>query len=142
MKDSLSIVAMAINLLYNRRFKCETKPIMSVLIINEKATPSQMIEMMLLLGSYIKLAVDVEREILAGGGTLHADCEGALIDDGSQQENVWGADWFPSPQQVTFESMINIRPRLGLFTTELEDPDLRKVIEKIVRKLLEGVAYE
>lgn len=94
------------------------------------------------LGSYIKLAVDIEQGILAGGGKLHADCEGALIEGGSKQENVWGADWYPFPQKVTFESMINIRPRLGKFSMELEDPDLRRAIEKIARNLLEGVSYE
>jgi hypothetical protein len=42
------------------------------------------------LGIYIKLAVDVERNILAGGGEYHADCEEALLEDGSRQEDVWG----------------------------------------------------
>lgn len=115
---------------------------MSVLVIHKKADESQIKEMMVSLGSYIKLAVDVEKKILAGGGSLHADCEAALIEGGSKQENVWGADWFPFRQQVTFESMINFRPGLGKFSMDLEDPDLRKAIEKIVRHLLEGVSYE
>lgn len=115
---------------------------MPVLVITEKVNVSQMQEMMISLGSYIKLAVDVEREILAGGGKLHADCEGALIECSSRQENVWGADWYPFPQKVTFESMINIRPGSGKFSMELEDPDLRKAIERIVRNLLEGVSHE
>ncbi len=38
-----------------------------------------MSEMMVVLGSYIKLAVDVERSILAGGGELHADCESGFV---------------------------------------------------------------
>lgn len=32
---------------------------------------------------YIKLAVDIEREIIAGGGELHADCEAVLLKNGS-----------------------------------------------------------
>jgi hypothetical protein len=40
------------------------------------------------LGDYVKLAVDVRGGILAGGGILHADCESALLEDGSQQEDV------------------------------------------------------
>lgn len=35
------------------------------------------------LGTYIKLAVDVEREILAGGGEYHADCEEILFAEGN-----------------------------------------------------------
>lgn len=36
------------------------------------------------LGTYVKLAVDIRRGILAGGGTLHADCEAVLLEDDSQ----------------------------------------------------------
>jgi hypothetical protein len=50
-------------------------------------------EMLEFLGIYIKLVVDVERGILAGGGELHADCEKVLLRDGSRQQDVWGADW-------------------------------------------------
>ncbi len=42
------------------------------------------------LGSYIKLAVDIEREVVAGGGELHADCEQVLLEAGSRQEAIWG----------------------------------------------------
>ena len=65
--------------------------------------------MLQVLGTYVKLAVDLERGILAGGGALHADCEAVLLEDGGRQEDIWGADWVPSAQQVTFESLINIR---------------------------------
>lgn len=39
------------------------------------------------LGTYIKLAVDIRRRILAGG-ILHADCESELLEDGSKQEDM------------------------------------------------------
>lgn len=79
--------------------------------IRERATKQQVQEMLELLETYVKLAVDIERGILAGGGAMHADCEAFLIEDGSQQEFIWGADWNPESQEVTFESLINIRPR-------------------------------
>jgi hypothetical protein len=80
-------------------------------IIRTQATSEQIAEMLETLDTYVKLAVDVRREVLAGGGVMHADCESALLDDGSEQEDVWGADWLPAVQQVTFESLINIRPK-------------------------------
>jgi Protein of unknown function (DUF5674) len=50
-----------------------------ILIICEKATPEQIEEMAeTYVGLMIKLAVDVKKEILAGGGELHADCEQTL----------------------------------------------------------------
>ena len=88
------------------------------------------------LETYVKLAVDVEQGILAGGGALHADCEAALLEDGSRQEDVWGADWIPSAQQITFESLINIRPRQNNPSLEILDSGVRERVVEIVRPLL------
>ena len=108
-----------------------------ILLLRQPATPEQVALMLEALGSYIKLAVDVERAVVAGGGELHADCEQALLEDGSRQENVWGADWDPSGE-VRFESLINIRPRQGNRSLELQSPELRSRVEGIVRQVFEG----
>ena len=57
-------------------------------LVREKPTPQQIEQMLDALGTYIKLAVDIKRNILAGGGILHADCEAELLTDGSRQEDV------------------------------------------------------
>jgi len=105
-------------------------------IIREKASPAELAEMLEDLENYIKLAVDVERGILAGGGTLHADCETALLDADSRQADVWGADWIPATQEVRYESLINLRPGQGSFSMDLENEDLRSRIREIVEGLL------
>jgi hypothetical protein len=110
-------------------------------IIRTKCTPEQMQEMLATLGIYVKVAVDVRRRILAGGGAMHADCKSELLEDGSQQEDVWGADWIPADQTVAFESLINIRPRQGNRKIEIEDPVLRSSIEQIVRNLMGAVPH-
>lgn len=104
-------------------------------IIRDHATKEQMQEMMGMLETYVKLAVDIERGILAGGGAMHADCEAVLLEDGSQQEFIWGADWNPVTQEVTFESLINIRPRQNNRSLELQDLGLRSQVEQIIRNL-------
>lgn len=109
-----------------------------ILIIREPATVEQIHQMEKAFGgTMIKLAVDVARGILAGGGVLHADCEQALLEDGSRQEDVWGADWYPDAREVGFESLINIRPTQQNFSLEIQDAALREQIEAIVRHLLE-----
>ena len=110
---------------------------MGILIVREPAMSSQIAEMRGEFGHFIKLAVDLEREILAGGGELHADCEEVLLNDGSKQENVWGGDWYPDTREVGFASLINIRPRQQNVGLELESRALREQLEKIVRHLLE-----
>jgi hypothetical protein len=108
-------------------------------IIREYATKEQLQEMMEMLETYVKLAVDIERRVLAGGGAMHADCEAVLLEDGSQQEFIWGADWNPESQEVTFESLINIRPRQNNRSLELQDPELWAKVEQVTRDLLGGV---
>lgn len=108
-------------------------------LIREKATPQQITEMLEALGTYIKLAVDIERKILVGGGILHSDCEAELLNEGSRQEDIWGADWSPRSQKARFEALINIRPRQNNPTMKIQDPDIRFKVESIIRELLEGV---
>jgi hypothetical protein len=108
-----------------------------ILIIRDPVTAAQLSDMLETLGSYVKLAVDVERELVAGGGELHADCEQALIENGSRQEDIWGADWDPAGE-VRFESLINIRPRQGNRGLAIQSPELRQRVERIVRQAFEG----
>jgi Protein of unknown function (DUF5674) len=106
-------------------------------LLRDRATPEQVAEMLEELKTLIKLAVDIKRGIIAGGGEWHADCEKILLEDGSQQEDIWGADWLPMENAVRFEAMINIRPRQNNRTMTIQDPDLRARIEKIVRSFFE-----
>lgn len=101
-----------------------------------RATKQQLDEMLETLGVYIKLAVDIRRGILAGGGALHADCEAVLLGEGSRQEDIWGADWIPSTQQVRYEALINIRPRQNNPAMEILDPAIRERVGEIVQRLL------
>ncbi|MFB3886963.1 MAG: DUF5674 family protein [Thermodesulfobacteriota bacterium] len=110
---------------------------MTILIIRDRAYQEQIRDMLAELETYIKLAVDVERNILAGGGEYHADCEEVLLEDGSHQENIWGADWYPEHRKVEFGALINIRPHQENRSMEIEDPKLRAKIETIIRRLLE-----
>lgn len=93
--------------------------------------------MLTALGDYIKVAVDVERGVLAGGGVMHADCKRVLLDDGSRQEDVWGGDWIPDGCRVRFSSLINIRPQQGNRSTEVQSAAVRTSMDSIIRRALE-----
>ena len=105
-------------------------------LLRTPATIQQIEEMLQSLDTYIKLAVDIDRGFLAGGGVMHADCESVLLEDGSTQENIWGADWNPTSQHVTFESLINIRPSQNNPSMEILDPSLRDRVAQITQQLL------
>ena len=108
-------------------------------LLQTRATKPQIDEMLETLKVYIKLAVDIDRGILAGGGALHADCESVLIADGSKQENVWGADWIPLTQEVTYEALINIRPHQNNPSMTILDEAICKRITEIIEPILGGV---
>jgi len=110
---------------------------MKIHIVRRKAREDELREMLEELEIYIKLAVDVKRKILAGGGEYHADCEAVLLEDGSLQGDIWGADWYPDTKTVSFGALINIRPAQDNRSMEVKDPSLRNKIEEIIRNLLE-----
>lgn len=107
-----------------------------IYLLRDRATKEQMNEMLATLNSYIKLAVDIEKSILAGGGELHADCEAVLLENGSMQVDIWGADWYPLTQEVGYESLINIRPRQNNRSMEIQDPVIKTRVAQIVEQLL------
>lgn len=105
-------------------------------ILQSPPTEKVIDEMLEPLGTYIKLAVDIRRGVLAGGGILHADCEAALLEDGSRQDDVWGADWDPSGRTLTFEALINIRPRQGNPSMDILDSATREAVAHVVGRIL------
>jgi Protein of unknown function (DUF5674) len=108
-------------------------------VIRTCATQAQVNEMLEVHRFYIKLAVDIELGILAGGGELHADCEAQLLEAGSRQENIWGTSWNPLTQELFYESLINIRPRQNNRSMEILNPGIRDQVAQLTQALLGGV---
>lgn len=104
-------------------------------LLSRPAAAQQIKEMLEVHSSYVKLAVDIRRGVLAGGGEFHADCEAVLIEDGSRKEDIWGADWIPEQKQVRCSALINIRPRLNP-AMEIQDHTTQARVEEITRTLL------
>ncbi len=108
-------------------------------ILRQKVTRQQVDEMMQELGTFIKQAVDIQRNILARGGAMYADCESLLLQDGNNQADIGGADWIPSIQKVEFDALINIRPNQQNFSMAIADQNIRQRVEVVARQFLEGV---
>ncbi|TAH51804.1 MAG: hypothetical protein EYC68_10235 [Chloroflexota bacterium] len=108
-------------------------------IIVSRATPEQIHDMSSFYGTVIKVAVDIEKRVLAGGGEMHADCEAALLQIGSRNDDIWGANWTPSEQKIEYEALLNIRARQNNRTMFLQDPARRERVRQIVTELLGGI---
>lgn len=109
-----------------------------IFLLKEPATLTQIQEMLHEYETMIKIVVDVRKRILSGGGEMHADCESLLLANGSEQDDLWGANWYPDKQQIEFESLINIRPRMGNRSILIQDEALRQQVESVTRDLLGG----
>ncbi len=89
-------------------------------------------------GDMVKYVVDLRRGVAAIGGQLHADAEQLLMVDGSRQEDLWGANYYPAmgAAAVEFTAMINIRPSQGNRSMEIVDPQIRQAVLELTRRLL------
>jgi len=93
-----------------------------------------------LLGDLVKAVVDVKNNILILDAELHADMEAFLLENGSEQENLWGINLYPDMKGedfIEFDSMINIRPRQGNRSRSVEDINIRNKIINIVNNKIE-----
>ncbi|MFM7174218.1 MAG: DUF5674 family protein [Caldilinea sp.] len=108
-------------------------------LLDSRATPQQLQDMLEVYSLVVKIVVDIRRRTLAGGGEMHADCEALLLTQGSEQDDLWGANWYPDEQQIEYESLINIRPRLGNRSMVIQSDDIRRKVSEITQELLGGI---
>jgi hypothetical protein len=90
-------------------------------------------------GDMVKLVVDLHREMVAVGGELHADAEQVLLEQGSRQADLWGANYYPGrgPEGcLEYTALINIRPSRGNPSMEVQEAATRKSIRSVVRQLI------
>lgn len=92
-------------------------------------------------GDLVKAVVDVEQEIMALGGEMHADEEVFLMEQyGSQRANTWGINLLPGKfgtnEFLVYDSMVNLKPSFGNRTRGVDDPAVRERIQHIVQSLV------
>lgn len=87
----------------------------------------------------VKAVVDIDKEIMIVDIDMHVDAELELLENGSEQKNLWGINIHPLEEKDTmieFDSMINIRPSSGNRTRGVDDIEVRKKIISLINKLV------
>lgn len=87
----------------------------------------------------VKYVVDVSRGVAAVGGELHADEEALLLEHGSRQADLWGANYYPGkgPDDcIEYTSLINIRPAQGNRSMVIEDEAVRARVREVTHALI------
>jgi hypothetical protein len=89
-----------------------------------------------MFGDLVKAVVDVRREIMAVDAELHSDQEAYLLENGSEQRDLWGINLYPELRDeafIEFDSMTNLRPSQGNRSRGVADPGIRGKILEIVK---------
>ncbi|MGV8124590.1 MAG: DUF5674 family protein [Candidatus Xenobiia bacterium LiM19] len=88
----------------------------------------------------VKCVVDIERKVVALGGELHVDAEQLLLEDGSSQADIWGANIYPDappPDRIDCTALMNIRPSQNNRAMEIQDEAVRIRMKAVIKKLIE-----
>jgi len=111
-----------------------------VLILRQRVPVDELARLVrLYFEDMVKYVVDVRLGVIALGGELHADAEQRLLDEGSRQEDVWGANYYPgagAEQCVEYTALINIRPSVGNRGMEIEDAAVRARVRELTFSLI------
>jgi hypothetical protein len=90
---------------------------------------------------YIKTVFDIKQNICSAGCDLHADSEKLLLQNGSLQENLWGGGVNLETKEIDYNSFINVRPKQGNNSIEIQDPEIRKKMQELTKHFF-GDEYE
>jgi hypothetical protein len=111
-----------------------------VVVRSGRVEPAELKRLVLLyFEDMVKYVVDVERGVVAVGGEMHADAEQVLLDDGSRQADLWGANYYPGrgpEESIEYTSLINISPARGNRSMEIQLPEVRSRVREVTRALL------
>ena len=105
-----------------------------VIVLQHRVDPAALRRLVERFEDMVKYVVDVERRTVAIGGEMHSDAEQVLLEAGSRQADLWGANYYPGrgrEECIELTALINIRPAAGNRGMELQDPQLRARVREI-----------
>jgi len=88
----------------------------------------------------VKAVADIRRGVIAIGGELHADAEAELIQDGSEQKDVWGFNIYLDgsfDEALEFTSLINIRPRDHNSSLQITRPEVSLKLVELAQRIID-----
>jgi hypothetical protein len=100
---------------------------------NELYTKEEINKLRELFDVYIKTVIDIKKKICSAGCDRHFDSEKILLEQGSEQKDVWGGGIDLETMAIDCNSIINIRPQQNNNSNEIQDQNIRKEFEKLTK---------
>lgn len=82
----------------------------------------------------VKGVADIKTGLVALGGEWHIDANNRLIEEGSEQKNLWGFNIYPKEKgdaAIEYNSLINIRPMQDNRSMEITSEETRNSVRKV-----------
>ena len=82
----------------------------------------------------VKGVADIKTGLVALGGEWHIDANNRLIEEGSEQKNLWGFNLYPKEKgdaAIEYNSLINIRPMQDNRSMEITNEETRSAVRRV-----------
>ena len=105
------------------------------MIVTKKTpyTKSEIKNLRELFDSYIKTVIDIRKRVCSAGCDRHFESEAILLRQDSKQSDIWGGGIDIETKIIDFNSFINIRPKDGNTSNEIQDAKIRNEYERLTR---------
>ncbi len=105
-----------------------------IVVLKGPIETTELVRLLSLFSDMVKFVVDIEQQRIAIGGNMHADAEHVLLEQGSRQSDLWGANYYPGRGEsecIEYTSLINIRPAVGNPGMEIQDEVIRRRVRTL-----------
>lgn len=85
---------------------------------------------------YVKVVIDLNQQKLAGGGKRHFEAEQKLLENGSEQQFLWGGGIDLETKEIDYNSVINLRPAQDNPSRDIMSARIRDEFDKIIKTLI------
>lgn len=105
------------------------------MIINKDKpyTKKEIAKLKELFDVYIKTVIDIDKRVCSAGSDRHFESEKILLDQGSNQMNLWGGGVDLENKVIDCDSFINIRPSDNNTSNQIQDAKIRKRFEELMK---------
>lgn len=108
---------------------------------SEPFTKEEIEQLKKIFDVYIKTVIDINKKVCSAGMNRHYEGEQILLNQDSNQSDIWGGGIDLETKTIDFNSFINIRPNDNNTSNEIQDPEIRKTYEDLTKVFFKEI-YE
>lgn len=88
---------------------------------------------------YIKTVIDIEKRICSAGMDRHFEGEKILLEQGSDQRNIWGGGIDLETKEIDYNSFVNIRPQDNNTKNEIQSEEIKNTYKELTEYFFQQI---